>query len=245
MSSPSVESRNLHKVRSLLAKAEATPFPEEAEAFTAKAHELMAKYAIEQVMLEGASVVGEPNTLTITMINPYPRAKFSLLSAVARTNRCQAVLQLSGDEKVATVVGFPGDLEMIELLYTSLLVQATTAMMAHGSVADAFGRSRTRSFRNAFLLGFASAVAQRFAANTRRAEQEASREHGRSPLPVLRDREVRVEDKLVELFPDVEKMGTSVSNGAGLAAGQRAGFQADLGSERLGADGRDNARELP
>ena len=86
---------------------------------------------------------------------------------------------------------------------------------------------------------------ERFAANTRQAEREVSREQGRSPLPVLRDREDRVEDKLVELFPDVEKMGTSVSNGAGLAAGQRAGYRADLGSERLGSEQNVETPRLP
>ena len=38
-------------IRNLLAKAEATSFPAEAEAFTAKASELMARYAIDEAML--------------------------------------------------------------------------------------------------------------------------------------------------------------------------------------------------
>ena len=46
----------LERVRALLAKAESTSFPEEADALTAKAQELMARHAIDAAMLEGASV---------------------------------------------------------------------------------------------------------------------------------------------------------------------------------------------
>ena len=42
----------------LLAKAEATTFAEEAEAFTAKAQELMAAHAIQQAMLEAGGDMG-------------------------------------------------------------------------------------------------------------------------------------------------------------------------------------------
>ena len=41
----------LHKVRALLAKAEATPFDAEAEAFTSKAQELIARYRIDDALL--------------------------------------------------------------------------------------------------------------------------------------------------------------------------------------------------
>ena len=46
-----VEPRILDKVRALLAKAESTEFPEEAEAYTAKAQELMARHRIDRAVL--------------------------------------------------------------------------------------------------------------------------------------------------------------------------------------------------
>lgn len=40
----------LDKIRALLAKAESTQFPEEAQALTAKATELIAKYGLEEAI---------------------------------------------------------------------------------------------------------------------------------------------------------------------------------------------------
>jgi len=235
---PKPDEATLHKVRSLLAKAEATTFPNEAEAFTAKAHELMAKHAIEHALLEGGDRAGDPTVLLLTMDNPYSRGKFTVLSAVARSNRCEAVLSMGGaDDKTATIVGFPQDLEIVELLYTSLLLQATKAMMARGSVVDETGRNRTRSFRNAFFFGFARVIDTRFQANRLRAERDAALTYGQSALPVLVERADRVEAKLTQLFPHTERIGASISNGAGLAAGEQAGHSADLGHAGVGGGG--------
>ncbi|CAM5527758.1 hypothetical protein SFUMM280S_02998 [Streptomyces fumanus] len=45
------ESRSLARIRALLAKAEATGYPEEAEALSAKAQELMARYSVDEALL--------------------------------------------------------------------------------------------------------------------------------------------------------------------------------------------------
>lgn len=226
--------RTLRKVRALLAKAEATPYPEEAEIFTAKAHELMARHAIEQAVIEGVAQAGDVASRSLGIDDPYARAKFSLLSAVARSNRCEAVLDVSTDQKIGIVFGFGQDLTNVEVLYTSLLVQVTSAMMAHGSVVDSRGRNRTRSFRSAFLFGFAHEVGNRFEANRRRAERNAAVWAGDSLLPVLADRADAIEQSINEMFPEAKVMGSSVSNSAGLAAGQRAGAGADIGQRRMG-----------
>ncbi|MDP9441581.1 MAG: DUF2786 domain-containing protein, partial [Actinomycetota bacterium] len=47
----SIDDRILSRVRALLAKAESTEFAPEAEAFTEKAQELMARYAIDDPVL--------------------------------------------------------------------------------------------------------------------------------------------------------------------------------------------------
>ena len=80
----------LHKVRSLLAKAESTTFPDEAEALTAKAQQLMDRHAIDRAMLAaGGRDPGRPEGRDVTIDAPYPRPKFHLLGAVARANRCR------------------------------------------------------------------------------------------------------------------------------------------------------------
>ena len=45
------EDKRLATIRSLLAKAEATDYPEEAEAFFAKASELISRWAIDEAMI--------------------------------------------------------------------------------------------------------------------------------------------------------------------------------------------------
>lgn len=123
----SQDSRMLMRIRALLAKAEATGFPEEAEALSAKAQELMARHSIDEALLAARTHAKDaPGACRIGVEPPYETAKAVLLDAVAGTNRCRAVWNESLG--FSTVVGFEPDLEAVELLYTSLLVQATAAM---------------------------------------------------------------------------------------------------------------------
>jgi len=62
-------SETLREIASSLAKAESTEFAEEAEAFSARAQELMAKYSIDHVLLAAQSGIarsrpaaGSPST---------------------------------------------------------------------------------------------------------------------------------------------------------------------------------------
>lgn len=53
-----------------MAQAESTSFPDEREAFVTKAHELMARYSIDQALLRtggGSGELGEVGETTIVM----------------------------------------------------------------------------------------------------------------------------------------------------------------------------------
>ncbi|MFC7468973.1 DUF2786 domain-containing protein [Actinomadura keratinilytica] len=138
------EDRMLGRIRALLAKAEATGYPPEAEALTAKAQELMARHSVDEAQLSAGRSGGAdaPGARRISVDPPYETAKAILLDAVARANRCQAVW----NEELAfsTVVGHEADLELAELLYTSLLVQAATAMSRAEAAQRAGGASGPR-----------------------------------------------------------------------------------------------------
>ena len=109
------EPRMLGRIRALLAKAESTDFPEEAEALTAKAQQLMAQHSIDEALLAaGAGSGSEPGACRIGIDNPYEAPKAVLLDAVAEANRSRSVW--SKDLGFCTVVGFPADLEAVELL---------------------------------------------------------------------------------------------------------------------------------
>ncbi|TJZ45440.1 DUF2786 domain-containing protein [Streptomyces piniterrae] len=205
-------SRALGRIRGLLAKAEATDFAEEAEALSAKAQELMARHSIDEALLAGAAgaagspggAAGGPSAVRIGIEGPYEQAKALLLDAVAAANRCQAVW--AADVGFSTVVGFEPDLEAVELLYTSLLLQATAAMNRAGDHHHSRGRSRrTREFRQTFLVAYADRVRDRLTAATEAATAAATAESGATApdlLPVLAARDLAVEETTGTLFPD-------------------------------------------
>ncbi|MEX1165070.1 MAG: DUF2786 domain-containing protein [Nitriliruptor sp.] len=235
-----LDARMLGRVRALLAKAEATSFEEEAEAFTAKAQELIARHAIDEALLHEVDDVGDPSLRRILVDDPYADAKAHLIAQVAGANRCRVVY--SSGLGWITVFGYDHDLDAVELLATSLLAQATAAMVRQGPRRDAAGRSRTRSFRRSFLYGFGQHIGERL----RRAAEEqvaASGEDGRL-LPVLAARGDRVEAAARGAFPELVQKTTSISNGSGWSAGRVAAEQASLevGRRRLDASDASDAR---
>jgi hypothetical protein len=220
------DARVLDRVRGLLAKAESTEYPAEAEALTAKAQELMARHAIDAILVESGRPAGGPTDLRIDLPAPYAKGKFHLLAAVGAANRCRVVGSARFDW--ARVVGYPADVEAVEVLFTSLLVQATTAMLAEGAQRDARGRSRTRSFRSAFLLAYAFRIGERLQEVDREATATAAAEHP-TLLPVLASREEAIDRFVEETFGRLRSTRVSVSNGEGFAAGVSAADAADLG----------------
>ena len=149
------DNRVLQRVRALLAKAEATTFDAEAEAFTAKAQELIARYRIDRALLadRDPNARESPTNRRVAVEDPYLRAKIVLLSRIADANDCRTVWP--SPLRYVELFGFADDLDAVEELFTSLLLQATSAMRREGVKHDGRGRSRTTAFRRAFLLSFA------------------------------------------------------------------------------------------
>jgi hypothetical protein len=212
---PRGESRVLGRIRALLAKAEATGYPEEAEALSAKAQELMARHSVDEALLAAhAPSPDTPGACRIGVDAPYEQAKAVLLDAVATANHCRAVW--NEPLGFSTVVGFEADLEAVELLYASLLVQATTAMTKAEAAQRAGGRRRTKTFRQSFLAAYAHRVGARLAAA---AETQVTQDL----LPVLASRDVAVAARLDGMFPETT---TTRLRGVSDAAGWNEGAQA-------------------
>jgi Protein of unknown function (DUF2786) len=212
-----VDQRMLDRVRALLAKAESTEFPEEAEALTSRAQELMARHSIDDALLaaaaerSGRAGPGDAAGRRVFIDSPYEAAKAVLLDVIATANRCRSIwLKNLG---LCTVVGFPAELDAVELLFTSLLVQATTAMVAAGSRQDAWGRSRTRSFRQSFLAAYAQRIGERLSEATRAAERQADADTpGVNLLPVLAARHRVVDESFEAMFPDSTRFSAGSAN---------------------------------
>ncbi|KUL60457.1 DUF2786 domain-containing protein [Streptomyces sp. NRRL S-1521] len=198
------EPRTLTRVRALLAKAEATGYPQEAEALTAKAQELMARHSLDEALLAARTHAKDtPGACRIGVDAPYETAKAILLDAVASANHCRAVWNEAYG--FSTVVGFEADLEAVELLHTSLLVQGTAAMTKAEAAQRAGGRKRTRTFRQTFLLAFAHRMGDRLAEAGDHAVTEAAEttaETRNSLLPALATRDMAVTDRAQRMFPE-------------------------------------------
>ncbi|PZS38246.1 MAG: hypothetical protein DLM62_14820 [Pseudonocardiales bacterium] len=232
-----VDQKMLARVRALLAKAESTTFPEEAEALSAKAQELMSRYSLERIVVDSAGSPGsDPHPAAARRLwldAPYVAAKALLVGAVAEANRCRTVL--SEGLGFTTVLGDEVDLEIVELLSTSLLVQATRAMVSAGSQTTGTGRSRTRSYRQSFLIAYATRIGERL--STARDVSTAAVADSARLLPVLAARERVVEDLFESMFPQSVSRSYSVGNAAGWYAGRAAADLAVLDTRRAVASG--------
>jgi hypothetical protein len=211
-----VDEKQLGRVRALLAKAESSSFPEEAEALSAKAQELMTRYALDRVLVE-TSVPDVPASRRLWLDTPYLDAKSLLVHVVATANRCQAVFDPRWG--FVTVVGDENDLDAVALLTTSLLVQATRAM-----IADPAGRSR--AFRQSFLVSYATRIGERLE-KTARATLAESPDSDRL-LPVLASHELKVKAAVTQLFPEVVGKSVTVRDLDGWDAGRSAADRARL-----------------
>jgi Protein of unknown function (DUF2786) len=224
-----VDQRMLDRIRALLAKAESTDFPDEADAFTAKAQELMSRHRIDHALL-AASTGGErdqPVTRRIGIDNPYEAPKALLLQVVAEANRCRAVWTRRFG--FTTTVGFPADLDSTELLFTSLLVQATRAMTKAKPTADRNGRNTTRSFRQSFLTAYAERIGERLSGASEAVDREMAASAGAGNLlPVLAARDDAVRDAFEKQFPELAQFATNINNREGWVSGRAAADQASL-----------------
>lgn len=241
----SVDDRVLARVRMLLAKAESTTFDAEAETFTAGAQALMARHSIDAALV-AADDRGEegradgPQGRRIGIDTPYDKPKALLLDAVSRANGCRMVW--SSELGFGTVMGFESDLDGVELLFTSLLVQANARLMAEGTRADGRGRSRTRAFRQSFLTAYAHRIGERLrevTASEVESARSAASSRGRELVPLLAARAEEVDRVMGAWFPRTRtRSAGSVRDTEGWHVGREAADQARLdgttGRSRVG-----------
>lgn len=236
------------KIRALLDKAENTPFPAEAEAATRKAAELMAAHRISNAMLEaGAPQAADQITARVVELSrgPYVGARQSLLAGIAFAFGVRVVYTTHWHGRTVELFGYAGDLEAVEMLYTSLLLQATVAA---GAESVPRGQSAV-TWRRGFLVGFAETVEQRLrevmaeaTADAERAARAAgapsTRRTGADPTApsvavVLAERSARLDAEYRRRYGRLARgRGQApVARGA-RERGAAAGARADLGRRR-------------
>lgn len=259
-----VEDPRLEKIRALLAKAEATTYPEEAKAFTAKAQELMTKWAIDDAMLRvGKSARDVTEIVSVKIVTgkpPYQGIREQMLSTIARNNDCRVILdgnvwtyrdeqgnrlpKRKRKEAEAYLVGFPQDVEFVQMLLTSCTLQAQTEFLTEDVQRALFEEAphpgNRIKWRNDFMLGYISAVGRRLWEMRKVTVQEAETATPGVGL-VLASKADRVDDKIAQMFGKLSKgSGRNLggSGGSGWGAGHAAGNRADLGGSKVGQGSR-------
>ena len=170
-----------------------------------------------------------PTSRTIDVLAPYAARKSVLLGVIAEANGCRAIrLDTASDGHRLAVVGFAHDIEVTELLFSSLLVQMTRAMLVDESRQRS--ASATASWRRSFIVAFSNRVGQRLQAARRRAgvdHDQASPAGESTAAIVLADRSHRVDEETRRQFPRLRSSYvTSGGSASGARAGVRAGNQA-------------------
>ncbi|WP_431959388.1 DUF2786 domain-containing protein [Actinacidiphila sp. bgisy160] len=249
MSTPTPESA-LNRARALLAKAQATTFPAEAEALTAKAAEILSKYGLDAAALHNTGVrpdVPEDEIVTITAAWSQELAR--LLYYVAEAYGCRPIMlsretTMGANGKKVTaarvhLVGFRADVERAKIMHASLQMQMISAANREG-----FSGKNARSLKRAWMLGYIATVEGRLREIERRAKAQASAAYGGMPDSgrpgadlVLAERASLVRRRFNELFPRTRNARSSVNANAYYSGG-RAGYGADLGQSRTGSTGR-------
>lgn len=220
----------IERVEKLLAKAESTSHPAEAEAFTAKAQQIMSEYQIEEAMLTslGQKAMGAPTSVKVFVDKPYADQKVTLLNSVAVPNRCKMVYKgwqcnhRDYKQVECTVYGFESDLQIVQMLYNSLRGQMIAAMWE----AYPNRRGAAAAWKKSFFMGYAGRVGRRLQEIQDLNVKEATMDL----LPVLANRQ----DEIQKLLPPTKSRHVSDGNNFhGMDHGDAAGRRADLGQDRV------------
>ncbi len=230
----------LDRVRKLLAKAEDEGCtPEEAEALTAKAAELMARYGIDRALLGALRPeTDRPADRKFRFEAPWADVKAHLLAALATALRCQCVQTQTDDGPRLHVFGYSSDLERAEILFTSLLVQMARALARQAGARLREQRQGVAAVLDARLLRGGGGAGPRGRGGGGRVGRGRRRRRRRptarpSAALVLADRSLTVRLQVSAAYPRLKKKRVTYS-GSGYGDGYREG-----------AEGRHRRRQAP
>ncbi|SDU17243.1 hypothetical protein SAMN04488563_0419 [Jiangella alkaliphila] len=201
----------------------------------------MATYGIEQAMLSADHPDRDhPQGRTFEVRPPWAAENSELLGRIAYNLRCRAArLEFPGRRHPVTVRvhGFASDLERVDILYTSLLVQMHGALLTETVPPGV----NARAWRRSWLLGFTAEVTERimYAEAAARQDASATTGSGKGTDLVLADREARVLQMQAQEFPNLLKERPVTYTGSGFTDGRLAGARADIGRSRITDEGRD------
>ncbi len=164
-------SASLERIAALLAKAERTEHPAEADAYLMKAQSLATLASIDLATARGVREkrerVQNPESRTVTIGEKGKRANTHLISlfvVVAHAN--SAHVDVASNSTFVISYGMPSDLDVVETMYASLAVQMTASSQRYVSAGEWRGETYTARVRTAYGWGRAK---KEFTAQTARA----------------------------------------------------------------------------
>jgi hypothetical protein len=247
----------VRKVQGLWAKADhPNTGAAEREVFVKKARELMAKHAIDEMVLAEASSTDEAIVLADILLYTdeegdngqralVPDQRVKLAHYIYTHSRCTGVLtwkpasvtadgkpQLSG--RYLVIIGHKSDVDLVRLMFNGLAGDMIIAMSMEPT-----GHMKAAE-RNIFFVNFCDAYADRIDRRLAEVEQRVEEMAAESSLlPVLRDRRLAVHDKMKEMFPNTKPAREKrfAYDPAARERGTAAANKANIGASRNGVGG--------
>jgi hypothetical protein len=212
----------------------------EAAAMAERAEMLMFRHNVTMAMLAAYNVNERDITARrVTIGKPYTKEKVTLLCTVAAHMNVATMnfLDARGWRYPVDVelMGFPGDLDQVEQLYTSLLVQANRDML---TAEPTDPREHLASFRSFWLVGFINTVHRRLSRVRFNAAAESDTNDGGTAggtALVLADRMAVVQRWAGQRYADATLADVKpvYTRGEGEQLGREHGKAVDLG-RRIG-----------
>ncbi|ASR86183.1 hypothetical protein SEA_BOBSWAGET_78 [Mycobacterium phage BobSwaget] len=235
-------------VAKLLRQAEDTAGTPEGDIFQAKAFEVMAKYGIEQAEIDAANEgIDAPNIpdairWSYTFTGKYVAQQALLLNGLVVALHGKAVLSTNRGTKEQTLIMFavPRHIERIQFLWEILrpqMLRLVENVRPEGGFTPRYKydyrtgdykakstSGQLKSYRRAWIAGFAQTVSERVKAE----ESKALNSAGGGALVLYRNDQERAAVALREAFPRVRNTRGPRFDPSGYAHGQRDGRTAAM-----------------
>ena len=231
------------KIEALFAKAEASQFPEERDAFIKGARRLMVAHAIDESVIRERKDRPEPTTewWTFSADNSRLDGKYAMLSLACEVAgsgtrvALEAYVRGHDGSQRCCFIGFPTEIAVAKIMYTNLMTQA---------IRDAWNTGwMSEEMVDQFLIGYSSGGMAKIMVAQHDEERRQAHERARSEAEppdadrgpdtglVLASRANEVAEWAASHLPIADAGTVRAENTAAARAGFRAGTMADLDTQ--------------
>lgn len=228
------------KIRLLLDKATATEFPAEAEAFFAKATELMAEHDVTDAAIRaaGGAQATEITQKTFEFVAPYAKGKMMIGWNLHEAFGLEGILiRDTKSTKQLLMMGTAEKLAAFETMLASVSLHSTGALLQAEASKPEWEHART--FKASFLDGYSarigSVVKEGMRAGRAAGTSSLTEDEAKGAALVLLDDSKRVKQAFEAAFPRKRTTKRAYVGGSGYGRGATAASQ--FNGARTGVSG--------